>query len=520
MFPEVLAPQERPCRLAPCNALFVNLRGVAKTHPFSARTTELQPTKLHGMIEVDRPSRMAQLTLPHFKTSASPERTIRRPIHYLGSKLRLVDEILAWIDELAPLNDLDRPAPACDLFAGSGAVTGALAAHRPVVSVDVQEYSRVLCSALLRPASVASDFAERLSDGLESCPLHARLSDAITPLIQHEDWCIAEASDGNPEPLCHLLERGSIVAANRDGIAAMPTSLASAMKTTCSKLIQTGLMHSADSVVSRYYGGLYFGYKQSLALDVILASIAKEPASHRDTLKAATLSTASEIVNTVGKQFAQPIRPRGKDGRPKPGLWTRVKRDRSLDVLRIFIEWSRRFATAPSARTTSEALCKDYLEFLTDWKDPISIFYADPPYTRDHYSRFYHVLETLCLRDSPDISTSNIGAGQRLSRGMYRAQRHQSPFCIQSKAPKAFAELFAHTRWFDAPLIVSYSPFDAASRARPRLMSIDQLVNLARSYYSDVSVESAGRVAHSKLNRKNLNVTTTDNAELFIICRP
>ena len=34
--------------------------------------------------------------------------------------------------------------------------------------------------------------------------------------------------------------------------------------------------------------------------------------------------------------------------------------------------------------------------------------YADPPYTRDHYSRFYHVLETLALRDDPRFRLTRL----------------------------------------------------------------------------------------------------------------
>ena len=69
--------------------------------------------------------------------------------------------------------------------------------------------------------------------------------------------------------------------------------------------------------------------------------------------------------------------------------------------------------------------------------------YADPPYTRDHYSRYYHVLETMSLRDNPEVSMTMIRAGgsPRVSRGVYRADRYQSPFCIKSQAAGAFEEL-------------------------------------------------------------------------------
>ena len=67
-----------------------------------------------------------------------------RPIHYLGSKLRLTELICQLLDELAD-------GPVCDLFAGSGTVSLALSRSRDVIAADIQEYSRVICTALLSP---------------------------------------------------------------------------------------------------------------------------------------------------------------------------------------------------------------------------------------------------------------------------------------------------------------------------------------------------------------------------------
>ena len=69
-----------------------------------------------------------------------------RPIHYLGSKLRLAESIRDHLSELDPSG-----GPVCDLFAGSGTVSLALSCDRNVVAADIQEYSRVLCTALLQP---------------------------------------------------------------------------------------------------------------------------------------------------------------------------------------------------------------------------------------------------------------------------------------------------------------------------------------------------------------------------------
>src|SRR4030042_2259461 len=67
-----------------------------------------------------------------------------RPIHYLGSKLRIVNSICEVVGKIDPSG-----GPVCDLFAGSGTVSREFSTSRTVIAVDIQEYSRVLCSALL-----------------------------------------------------------------------------------------------------------------------------------------------------------------------------------------------------------------------------------------------------------------------------------------------------------------------------------------------------------------------------------
>ena len=67
-----------------------------------------------------------------------------RAVHYLGSKLRLLDAIRSEIGRIAGPESI-----VCDLFSGSGTVALALSHHWRIVAADIQEYSRVLSSALL-----------------------------------------------------------------------------------------------------------------------------------------------------------------------------------------------------------------------------------------------------------------------------------------------------------------------------------------------------------------------------------
>jgi adenine-specific DNA methylase len=439
--------------------------------------------------------------------------TIRRPIHYLGSKLRVASEIAHWADKLDPSG-----GRACDLFSGSGAVSLALARRRPVVAVDIQEYSRVLCSAVLRSARPLESTLADLRRDTAADPLHESLTWAMKPMVDVEDLAVVEAAEGRADLLCHLLEHGSIIGAQLAGTARLPTVLRGYVSTCLKRLGEIGHTSSRDSLIVRYFGGPYFGYQQAVDLDVLRCRIAEVAERCRDTALAALLSTASEIVNTVGKQFAQPIRPRDKAGRPKRRLWVRIHRDRIRNAVAIYHEWLQRYVGLPDAKGPNMAIRADYRDFLATLDGEISVLYADPPYTRDHYSRYYHVLETICLRDNPVVSMSNLDSGRRLSRGVYRSDRHQSPFCIVKEAPRAFSELFALASSRGIPMLLSYSPYDPSTKGRPRVMSVDDIRRIASTYYRRVSVEAAGPIAHSKLNRAELNVTRPREAELFVIC--
>lgn len=446
-------------------------------------------------------------------SSASP--AITRPIHYLGSKLRIVNQICELLDRLDP-----SCGPVCDLFAGSGTVSKALSLKRDVIAVDIQEYSRVLCSAVLNPAECDLDSVEDFVQRISSSDHFKILSWALEPLVSFEEKCLSMASTGDLELLCDLLENGSLITFERSAYHTTNSLLFATMKDVESRLREVQLIDSPSSLVTRYFGGIYFAYSQACQLDVLLEAVANLPASQRDTFLAAILSTASEIVNTVGKQFAQPLRPRSPSGKPKADLFELASRDRSSKVMDLYKSWLKRYVTIPKTGRLHIAIRQDYREALKNLKGEVKIVYADPPYTRDHYSRYYHVLETLCLRDNPRISIVRVNGQDCISRGIYRVNRHQSPFCIHSKAPTAFAALFAGVRSLEVPLVLSYSPYENDNGSRPRLMTIKQIEELARTYFKRVEMCRAGRIAHSKLTSSKKTVGISYNAEILFICEP
>ncbi|WP_101508712.1 DNA adenine methylase [Paraclostridium sordellii] len=437
-----------------------------------------------------------------------------RPIHYLGSKLRMLNFIKDNIDKLDPTQ-----GRVCDLFAGSGTVSKYLSKFRPVTSVDIQEYSRVICSSLLnQPDKNLLNIDRFISDCIESNH-YKNLLWAIDPMIIYEKKCIQMALDGEPKELCELIENGSIIRYEEGYLKEVSKDLKDSLECTNNRLKEINLIRNSKAQIVRYFGGIYFSYLQSIQMDAILEEVYNQDLSFRDTLISAVLSTASEIVNTVGKQFAQPMKAFDKEGKPKKNIVNKVNKDRNEPVFDIFKISIDKYLNQEKSKFENKAYRMDYLDALDILDNDIKVVYADPPYTRYHYSRYYHVLETICLRDNPKITKTTIKGIEDISRGIYREDRHQSPFSIKTQVSEAFDKMFKKVKELGADLILSYSPFDENKKEAPRLKSIDELQDMAKQYFTSVEVISVGEFYHSKLNRSDKNSEISYEAEILIICK-
>jgi adenine-specific DNA methylase len=243
------------------------------------------------------------------------------------------------------------------------------------------------------------------------------------------------------------------------------------------------------------------------------------PTELKDSFLAPLLGTLSNLANTVGKQFAQPIRPRESNGNIKPYLGQRVNKDRTINVFKEYDSWVQRYLSIVPNQFDHRSFRMDYTEALDNISEDTTIVYADPPYTRDHYSRYYHTLETICLRDMPEISTMVSKGKTQISRGVYRKERHQSPFCIKSQAGEAFKKLVSKCHGKKLDLIISYSPYDEAKKSHPRLLKMDQLTQTAKTFYKNVSVISPGVFSHSKLTSSDKHLEASEQAEVLVICK-
>lgn len=437
--------------------------------------------------------------------SGSPERDAPgvgselRPIHYIGNKSRYLDAIEQVVESVA-----SPGSTACDLFAGTSVVTRRFAQQRPVISADIQTYSQVLGRALTQPTA----FLPIEIDGLVSAARDwlRLVRPQFEELLRFERDAEREAP-ADPASLAALIEHGSFV--NGDG---GPSRFVQAKQ-----FARDGLSPDV-ATLTWYYGGVYFSYAQALELDALRHAI-RASKEGRDTLVAAVMGAASDAVSTVGNHFAQPVQPRRRDGSLKGNWAASVIRHRQYAVLDGFTRWVRRYGATAPTKYRCIAIQSDFQQTLSDLGPDVGVIYADPPYTRDHYSRFYHVLETIALDDNPGVSKSQ---GSPLpSRGLYRLDRHQSPFSIRSQVRPAFQELFASAKRLDVPLVLSYSPMSVGTRARPetRMVSIQDLVDTATGYFSEVQIADVEGSSHSRFNRLDLNAAVDGAAEVLVVAR-
>ena len=429
-----------------------------------------------------------------------------RTLNYLGCKFKLLDFIEEQVERVTP-----KGGGVCDLFAGSGCVAYKLSEHFQVTACDIQYYSKVICDALLQQYNLSDDRIAAFLHALSS-ERTAVLEDVFSPLLKEE----SDALRGKRvDVLADIIEHGSMEVFARE----MPRSLIlKAQEQVLRNLRLSGLKNN-ETFISRHYGGVYFSYRQAIQIDVILSAIRELlPECGRTIFLAALLSTASDIVDTVGKHFAQPIKARNANGSVKSLVYNKAVRDKTLDVKPIFEGWVRRYASLPRGMYSHRTINGDFMDCLQRLPKDVATVYADPPYTRDHYSRFYHVLETIARGDTPDISTVNVHGIQHISNGLYRKDRHQSPFCIRSKAPSAFDSMFRTVSASGRNLLLSYSPYDDTKKTHPRVVTMDLLVSLAKRYFTHMDVVSAGKFAHNKLNSTAHLLEASDEAELLIVC--
>ncbi len=295
-----------------------------------------------------------------------------------------------------------------DLFCGSAAVAWHIAElyEKEVIACDLQEYSTVLAASVIERTEAITEFT--WSD--------AWFRRARERIACHRDWSSLKR---------HQARLGSINVSEAAAEAAA---------------FDLGKRYP----ISRAYGGHYFSPWQSAWLDALRATLPSDPACQTVAL-AALIQAASRCAASPG-HTAQPFKPNETAG---PFLIEAWQRDLPSMVVARLKEIAPRVA-----KIRGRAHCGDALD-IADQAEPGDLAFVDPPYSGVHYSRFYHVLET--------VARGRVGTVAGIGRYPPPEERPASSFSLKTQAEKAFDELLALLARRGASVIITFPAGDASN---------------------------------------------------------
>jgi adenine-specific DNA-methyltransferase len=231
--------------------------------------------------------------------------------------------------------------------------------------------------------------------------------------------------------------------------------------------------------ITRAYGGHYFSPKQALVLDALRSALPTDRAT-RSVALAALISAASECAAAPG-HTAQPFQPTSKGAQFLFEAWRRDVSSRVKAALeRICPMYARAAGRAivSDAETVAEKLKKGDVAFL------------DPPYSGVHYSRFYHVLETVARGTRSDID----GVG----RYPPPIERPKSEFSMKSTSEDALDRLLSKLAARDVRTILTF-PAEETSNGLSGLA----VEKVAKEYFKSSKVVVNGRFSTLGGNLQN-----------------
>lgn len=310
-----------------------------------------------------------------------------------------------------------------DLFSGAGAVSwfAAQSLAKPVVSVDLQAFAKVLARSVIErtgpldPIQIELDWVDSLNGKLR----------------RSQNWKRAQAVDGARPNVGTWAKQARILCSTTRG----------------------------SGPIWRAYGGYYFSPSQACVLDILRKTLpSKGPA--RWVCHAALLIAASKCVAAPG-HTAQPFSTTRTAG---PFLREAWLRDPLFYVRRAITDLSTK-----CARVRGNAKVGDAVRIARHLRESDLVF-VDPPYSGVHYSRFYHVLETLARGACGPVSGT----------GRYPAPRDRpvSLFSQKGNAPNAMNRLFRNLSEAGCKVILTFPNHECSNGLSGLLVS-----QLAETYF-------------------------------------
>lgn len=348
-------------------------------------------------------------------------------VSYMGTKRSIASRVVEVIEE-AP------PGPLLDLFSGICAVGSSVAPSRQVWCNDVQVFASMVASAFFTSPTLPINFDSAAETVRTHFLKNSRaLEKRFASALQEEE----SALQSDDLERIEILER------------VMPNVAADGSLEYERAVLAKNPLRPPYRLFTITFSGGYLGLRQSIqvdsiryAVDLLLAKGKFDEHQHR-WLCLALCQAVSKVATTTG-HFAQYMRIKEKTQRRFV-----AQRNRS-----VWCEWLRAISEiAPIGtrawRLRNRVFMRDAIELLQmlcERGERPAVIYADPPYTGDHYSRYYHLYDTLLLYDYPRSEAT----------GRYRPDRFSSPYSKKTEVEAAIAQLIAYCARIGSRLVLSY----------------------------------------------------------------
>ncbi|NPC57831.1 hypothetical protein [Caenimonas soli] len=341
-----------------------------------------------------------------------------RSAHYMGSKVSLAPFLNEILHAYLP-----PESAVVDLMCGSGAAAGAFSRYWSTVASDAQSFSQRL--AVVQGGGMTH---ERARETAQEVLVRARshyesLPDFVHTEIKKEQGFLA--AELTPDTLQSL----------STWIAGYPRAGDGAVSGNPFDSLLTFRRESPSLapylLFTAYYGNLFIGVRQAAEIDSLRYSIDQlENETDRAWALGALICAVSSCAFTYGGHFAQPkLDPKNPSKLGEHANEMLVQRGLSVSH-EFFVRLTNLGAESSKAANAIEAIEGPWEIALQEAAirllgRPVCVYF-DPPYTRDEYSRYYHVLETLVRYQYPLVS------GKASIPKPGDAGRFMSPFCTRS----------------------------------------------------------------------------------------
>ncbi|MFM9890520.1 MAG: DNA adenine methylase [Rickettsiales bacterium] len=364
-------------------------------------------------------------------------------VSYMGTKRQLAPLVAEVVSQCPS-------GPLLDLFSGIGSVGAAVSDHRQIWNNDAQLFANTVARSFFT--------SQDLPPAIEELKQHA-----LKPYQENKAKLTARFNRRIAK------ERSLIDAQDFDGLklfyqesphVAISTRLENERKALA--LAPTTFPYRLFSIT---FAGGYLGIKQSVEVDSIRYAIdvmhaKKNITADEKTWSLVALCQALSKCSTTTGHFAQFIK-------VKESNFKHFAKQRGRS---IWDEWLAAFSTFQPFKDASwrsaNKVFREDAETLVgrlDKRNSLpSVIYADPPYTADQYSRYYHLYETILQYDYP--ASSGIGR--------YRPDRFVSRFSLKTAVAEAFENLISNTARLGCELVLSYPENGLFENTKENILSL------------------------------------------------